>query len=289
MRRGKELTRAALRSFPLPAQGDGDKDAHGRLLVVAGSRETPGSALLCALAAFRSGAGRVRIATVESAAGTLAVHMPEARVIALEEARDGGPTRASVAEIAHRARDADAVVAGPGMARSRNGGAVAAALVSSGRPVVFDAALLHALAPLAPECRAARLPPVLLPNARELASLLHCRRQEVEADPLAAARAAAELYGAMVVAKGAQSQVAAPDGRSWTFRGGAPGLGVSGSGDTLAGIVGALLARGSDPLPALLWGVLLHGEAGAALARKVGPVGFLAREIPDELPVLLAR
>ena len=68
MRRGKELTRAALRSFPLPAQGDGDKDAHGRLLVVAGSRETPGSALLCALAAFRSGAGRVRIATVESAA-----------------------------------------------------------------------------------------------------------------------------------------------------------------------------------------------------------------------------
>ena len=63
---------------------------------------------------------------------------------------------------------------------------------------------------------------------------------------------------------------------------------MSGSGDTLAGIVGGLLARGADPLTALLWGVRLHGEAGALLSRKVGPVGFLAREIPDQIPGLLA-
>jgi NAD(P)H-hydrate repair Nnr-like enzyme with NAD(P)H-hydrate dehydratase domain len=64
---------------------------------------------------------------------------------------------------------------------------------------------------------------------------------------------------------------------------------VSGSGDTLAGIVGGLLARGAEPLTALLWAVLLHGEAGETLARKVGPIGFLAHEIPDEIPALLAR
>jgi NAD(P)H-hydrate repair Nnr-like enzyme with NAD(P)H-hydrate dehydratase domain len=75
----------------------------------------------------------------------------------------------------------------------------------------------------------------------------------------------------------------------WIYKGGAPGLGVSGSGDTLAGIVGGLLARGADSLTALLWGVLLHGEAGEVLSRKVGPIGFLAREIPDEIPALLAR
>ena len=69
----------------------------------------------------------------------------------------------------------------------------------------------------------------------------------------------------------------------------APGLGVSGSGDTLAGIVGGLLARGADPLTALLWGVWLHGEAGGALARRVGPIGFLAREIPAKCPRLLDR
>ncbi len=289
MKRGKELTRSALRSLPLPAQGDGGKDDHGRLLVVAGSRPTPGSALLCATAAFRSGAGRVWIATFADLAIPLSMQMPEALVIPLEETRDGGCTRASVHELADRAHEADAILAGPGMARSRSTAAIAEALLHSDAPLVIDAALLHVLAPLAAECRSARAPPVLLPHSREMAALLGCRTEDVEPDRLAAARAASDLYGAVVVAKGAQSHIAAPDGRTWTFKGGAPGLGVAGSGDTLAGIVGALLARGADPLTALLWGVLLHGEAGAALARKVGPVGFLAREIPDEIPALLAR
>jgi NAD(P)H-hydrate repair Nnr-like enzyme with NAD(P)H-hydrate dehydratase domain len=57
----------------------------------------------------------------------------------------------------------------------------------------------------------------------------------------------------------------------------------------LAGIVGGLLSRGAEPLTALLWGVWLHGEAGASLARKIGPIGFLAREIPNEIPALLPR
>lgn len=289
MKRGRDLTRTALRGFPLPAQADGDKDRHGRLLVVAGSRRTPGSALLCALAGFRGGAGRLWVATFADLALPLSLHMPEAMVIPLEETRDGGCTRASVHELADRACEADAILAGPGMARSRSARAVAEALLHAQAPLAIDAALLHVLAPLAGECRNARVPPVLLPHSREMASLLGCRAEDVERDRLTAARAAADLYGAMVVAKGAQSHVAAPDGRTWTFKGGAPGLGVAGSGDALAGIVGALLARGADPLTALLWGVLLHGEAGAALARKVGPVGFLAREIPDEIPALLAR
>ena len=72
-----------------------------------------------------------------------------------------------------------------------------------------------------------------------------------------------------------------------TYAGGAPGLGVSGSGDVLAGIVGGLLARGAEPLNALLWAVWLHGQAGARLAKKVGRLGFLAHEIADEIPALL--
>ncbi len=108
-------------------------------------------------------------------------------------------------------------------------------------------------------------------------------------DPLGCGRLAAERFHALVLVKCVPSHVVTPGGQAWTYTGGAPGLGVSGSGDTLAGIVGGLLARGGDPLTALLWGVLLHGEAGEALSRKVGPVGFLAREIPDELPALLLR
>jgi NAD(P)H-hydrate repair Nnr-like enzyme with NAD(P)H-hydrate dehydratase domain len=153
---------------------------------------------------------------------------------------------------------------------------------------VLDAALLHSLRPLE-RGKARRTTPVLLPHSGELSSLLDCREAEIESDPVGCGLRAAELYQSIVLVKGVTSHVTTPDGRAWAYRGGAPGLGVSGSGDTLAGIVGGLIARGADPLTALLWSVLLHGEAGEALAKRVGPIGFLAREIPDEIPALLIR
>lgn len=289
MSRAKALTRSALRAFPLPAQEDGGKDEHGRLLVVAGSRQVPGAAILAARAALRSGAGKVRVATVAGVAPPLALQMPELFVVPLAEARNGGCGRASVQQVAKQAQMMDAVVAGPGMRHGSAEAGIAKALLRSGKPVALDAGLLHCLAPVAAESRAAAIPPVLLPQSRELAALLDKTEEEIDSDRLRAANEAAERYGAFVLAKGTQSHIAAPDGRAWTYRGGAPGLGVAGSGDVLSGIVGALLARGAEPLTALLWGVLLHGEAGEALSREVGPIGFLASEIADAIPALLRR
>jgi NAD(P)H-hydrate repair Nnr-like enzyme with NAD(P)H-hydrate dehydratase domain len=128
---------------------------------------------------------------------------------------------------------------------------------------------------------------VLLPDNDELASLLGCDPQEVSRDPLGCGIHAADRYHAIVLVKGPTSHVVPPGGEAWTFESGVPGLGVSGSGDVLAGIVGGLLARGAEPLSALLWAVWLHGQAGAALMRKVGRIGFLAREIAGEIPPLL--
>lgn len=284
-----DLTRSALRAFPLPRQSDGGKDANGRLLIVAGNRQVPGAAILCAMAALRSGAGKVRVATVTGVAPGIALQMPEVLVVPLAESRSGDCARSSVAQVERQAGAMDAIVAGPGLRRGRVTAMIGKALIGSGRPMALDAGLLHDLPRLAENCREAPLPPVLLPHSREMAALLGLDEDEVEADRLAAARKAAEHYRAFVLAKGSDSHIAAPDGRAWTFRGGAPGLGVAGSGDTLAGIVGGLLARGADPLTALLWGVVLHGEAGEQLARKVGSAGFLAREIPDEIPALLDR
>jgi NAD(P)H-hydrate repair Nnr-like enzyme with NAD(P)H-hydrate dehydratase domain len=119
--------------------------------------------------------------------------------------------------------------------------------------------------------------------------LLDCGEEQIDADPIGSGMRAAQLYQANVLVKGVISHVVTPEGACWTYSGGAPGLGVSGSGDTLAGIVGGLASRGADPLTALLWGVWLHGEAGAALAGKIGPIGFLAREIAGEIPGLLPR
>ena len=289
MKAAKPLTRAALKSFPLPPVVDGDKETKGRILIIAGCRELAGAALLVASAAMRAGAGKLRMATVESVAVGTSLAMPEAMVLGLEEARDGGFTRPSVRRLRKEANFSDVVVAGPGLAAATTCKALAEALLKSSATIVLDAALLHSLKPLDPSKRGSDAMPVLLPHAGELASLLGCDETVIAADPLACGRKAAELYQAIVLVKGITSHVVAPDGRAWSFTGGAPGLGVSGSGDTLAGIVGGLIARGADSLTALLWAVLLHGEAGEALARKVGPVGFLARELPNEIPALLPR
>jgi len=210
-------------------------------------------------------------------------------VVGLPEADDGGFAGAAVDRIAECAVDVDAVIAGPGVKRSYVCKRIADVLLESDASLALDVAFLETLEPLHERTLARHTMPILLPNAKELASLLDCKPEHVEQDPVGCGVRAAELYRSVVLVKGVKSNVVTPDGQSWTYGGGAPGLGVSGSGDVLAGIVGGLLARGAEPLNALLWSVWLHGEAGARLAMKVGPIGFLAREITDEIAALLPR
>ncbi|MEO7364939.1 MAG: NAD(P)H-hydrate dehydratase [Sphingomicrobium sp.] len=285
MKSGKPLNRSALRSHPLPSVVAGGKETKGRILILAGSRDVPGAALLAATAAMRAGAGKLKIVTVGSVAPHIATAMPEAMVVGLPEQRGGGFAPSAAEMIAREADDADAIVAGPGMAPGKICKQIGEILLNSSAGLAMDAALLRSLSPTANVERAS--PPLLLPHAGELASLLECQEQAITADPVGCGLRCAELYRSIVLVKGVVSHVVHPDGRAWTYRGGAPGLGVSGSGDVLAGIVGGLLARGAGPLVALLWGVWLHGEAGAALAKKIGPIGFLAREIAAEVPALL--
>jgi hydroxyethylthiazole kinase-like uncharacterized protein yjeF len=276
-----------LKRFPLPEIASGDKDARGSILIIAGSREVAGAALLTAMGAMRAGAGRLQIVTVESAAPGLSISMPEAMVTGLAEGRDGGFAPSTVKPLAERAAQADIVVAGPGMRGNGSTAKLAAALVGAGKRLVLDAALLHALPERRTEVARSDCPTILLPHAGEMASLLDCKEGEVEEDPVAAGRRCADLYDCVTLVKGVQSHIVTPDGQAFRYEGGSPGLGVSGSGDTLAGIVGGLLTRGADPLEALLWGVWCHGEAGRRLGKKVGTLGYLAREIPDEVPGVL--
>lgn len=278
------LDRSALRQHPIPGVIDGDKETKGRILIIAGSRDVPGAALLAATAAMRSGAGKLRIATASSIATGIGIAMPEAMVVGMAEDPDGGFAPSTAKELRAQAEKVDAVVAGPGLKESEACGKIAAELLSCKAALALDAALLRALQP--PKSNHSPLP-ILLPHAGELASLLDCEETEIELDPVGCGMRAADRYGSIVLVKGVTSHVVTPGGEAWTYGGGSPGLGVSGSGDVLAGIVGGLLARGADPLNGLLWAVFLHGQAGAALAKKVGPIGFLARQIADEVPRLL--
>ena len=283
------LDRAALDANPLPRVVDGDKETKGRILIIAGSREVPGAALLAARAAMRAGAGKLRIATVESIAPHVAVAMPEAMVIGLPEHRDGGFAGSAIEKIEELAAQADAIVAGPGMSPGITCKRISDVLLRAPARLALDAGLLRSLEPLDDKELGRAIMPVLLPHAGELGTLLDIEEAQVDAKPVQAGHRAAQLYCSMVLVKGVTRHLVHPDGRAWKYDGGAPGLGVSGSGDVLAGIVGGLLARGAEPLAALLWGVWLHGEAGAALAKTIGPIGFLAREIAEQVPALLAR
>ncbi|UFN49469.1 NAD(P)H-hydrate dehydratase [Roseomonas sp. OT10] len=288
------LDEALLRGLPLPAHRDGDdKDARGSVLVVGGSLEVPGAVLLAGEAALRAGAGRLQVAVPRSLAPPLGLALPEALAMGLPESPEGGIAPTAAGPLRERAGRVDALLVGPGMA----GEAATAALVGTllaalpegeGPAILLDACALTRL----PEGRealrrhAGRI--VVTPHAGEMASLLGTGREAVLADPLGAARRAAAQLQAVVAMKGGRTFVVTPQGEAWICEHGCVGLGTSGSGDTLAGIVAGLLARGAAPAVATLWGVWLHAEAGQRLSRRHGPVGFLAREIPGEVPAIMA-
>jgi len=286
------LDREALRRFPLPHHpGDSDKEGRGRLLVIAGSRELAGAALLAGTGGLRAGAGKLQVATGASIAPALGVALPEARVVGCPETEEGCIAAEAIGALLEWAGAAQAILVGCGLQHGLPLDELLDSLLASGldKPLVLDAAVLGSLAPRAEMVRAWRGGAVLLPHSREMARLLECETGEVEADPLDAARRAAETFGAVALLKGQFSHIVAPDGRAFRFEGGGVGLATSGSGDVLAGIVGGLCARGADALTAALWGIWLHGEAGRNLAKRVGRIGFLAREILDEVPALMEQ
>lgn len=277
------LTPELLRHWPLPLDGSDDKDARGRAFVVGGAPSMPGPVLLAGIAALRAGAGKLQIGVPSSILLHVATAVPEALVVPLEE-KDGAILVSCAGEIAERAGKADALVIGPGMPEKESAALVAEVARATRTPLVVDAGALAA-------CRndidfGGRA--VLTPHAGELVGLVRRPRETIEADPERYAKEAAATFNACVALKGPRTYIALPDGRCVLNTEGHVGLATSGSGDTLAGVIGGILARGVEPLGAAAWGVYLHALAGKALADRMG-VGFLARELLAEIPPIMKR
>lgn len=276
----------ALRRWPLPPLDDGaDKEARGRVVVIGGSREVAGAILLAGTAALRAGAGKLVLATVASAAAPLAIAMPEARVIALPETSAGGVDPDGVPALESVVRDACAVLVGPGMVDPLATTELVLRLMPwlRGRRVVLDARAMDVVTRL----HRFDEPVLLTPHAGEMAHLSGEPKEAVLAEPLQAAREAARRWNAVVALKGPQTVIARPDGGAWLHEAGNVGLATSGSGDTLAGAIAGLAARGATLEQACAWGVVLHARAGEQLAERLGPVGYLARELPLEMLAVL--
>lgn len=279
-----------LRNLPLPQPAAGSKEERGRVCILGGSREVPGAVLLAAMGAMRAGAGKLQIATVESRAASLAIAIPEALVIGLQETPAGGVQAGAIGSIAARWSNSHAMLVGPGMVEDQDTHQILQFLLDSiGEAIlVVDAGALPQITDLGENLRqhAGRI--IITPHAGEMAKLLGVDKDAVEADPTSAALGLTEEFSLIVIMKGSNTVITAPNG-VWRYEGGGVGLATSGSGDVLAGIVAGLAARGTKPEAAAMWGVFLHGEAGSRLSAQVGPLGFLAREIPPLIPKLMSE
>lgn len=292
-----DVTTQLLRAWPLPMPGaEGDKEQRGHVLILGGSREMPGAVILAATAALRAGAGKLTVATGASVAQLVALAMPEARVIGLAETEAGGFLPDAIDVLDPLADRIDAILIGPGMqdeaAAAELVHGLLARLHGSNTAVVLDACamgtLLHAPADWAPgEAFRFAQPVIVTPHCGEMAHLTGIEKCDIVSGPDARALASAAAWNAVVALKGARTVIASPDGELWQHEGGNVGLAISGSGDTLAGIIAGLAARGAALEQAACWGVALHARAGERLAERMGVLGYLAREIPNEIPGLL--
>jgi ADP-dependent NAD(P)H-hydrate dehydratase len=284
------VTPTLLRAHALPSHDQrGDKKARGSVLVIAGSVEVPGAALLAGLGALRAGAGILRIATCRSNAAHLGMAMPEAMIIGCRETPSGGIDPSESGRLSELAGDDDAVLIGPGMIDEPAVGELTSALLRrvEGPAFTLDAAAFTTLSQDDALLRRHGGRIILTPHSGEMAAFLQVSRDEIDQDPLKVARHAAGALRAVVAMKGASTHVVSPDGEACLSENGTVGLGTSGSGDTLAGILSGLLARGTPPFWATVWAVYMHGEAGQRLAKRNGTFGLLAREIPGEIPSIM--
>ena len=259
--------------------GGASRDAHkydrGHTLVVSGPLEMSGAARLSARAALRIGSGLV---TVAAPADALAAHASQFNAIMLAKGQGPDALRRHLSD-----RRKNAVVLGPGLGLEAATSGHIEAVLASGASVVLDADALTLAAMTRDEFVAAigahaERPVVLTPHEGEFARLF----PQLQGSKLERARAAAKSSGSVVVLKGPDTVIAAPDGRAAINENAPPWLGTAGSGDVLAGMIAGLLAQGVPGFEAACAGVHMHGAAALAFGR-----GLVAEDIPEQLPLIL--
>jgi NAD(P)H-hydrate epimerase len=258
----------------VPRRGAGDtKFTAGSLLVVGGAPGTTSAAVLSARAALRADAGYV---TLSVPTASLAV----AETLALEPVTRGFEWDDALDALRGDVERASALAVGPGLGRSDEARELVRGLLERSQlPAVVDADGLFGLEPVE---RGAPL--VLTPHAGEAARLLDVGSGEVSARRLDAAARLADRFGAVVLLKGADTIVRAPDGRTIVCDTGPPSLATAGTGDVLTGILGAFLAKGLDPVDAAAAAAVAHGLAARAVPHRAG---LVASDVVEALPAVL--
>ncbi|MBM3784749.1 MAG: NAD(P)H-hydrate dehydratase [Acidobacteria bacterium] len=263
-----------------PRAKGGHKGTYGHVLVLAGSRGKPGAAALAGMAALRSGAGLVTVASAESVTGAIGAHAPELMMEGLAETPEGGIADQDVEALL---RGKSVVAIGPGMGLAASTVALVRRLIATCTvPMIVDADALNALA--GREWPGAAGPRVLTPHPGEMARLLG----HPVTSRLDDAREFAKHFGLTLLLKGQRTVIATPDGNCWINPTGTPAMATAGSGDVLTGMLAGLTAQnGARQLEAVLAAAWLHGKAGECAAAVLGEMPVTATDLLRFLPEAL--
>jgi NAD(P)H-hydrate epimerase len=283
------------RAYP-PRDRAAHKGRFGHVLVIGGSVGKTGAAVLAATGAMAAGAGLVTVATSVPALPLVAGGRPEIMTEPLASTPAGSIAHEGTDRALALVEGRDAVVLGPGLGQEPSTREFVRQFVRRCRvPLVVDADGLNALSPsVAGEVAAVQAlrreaPTMVTPHPGEMARLIGSSTGDVQRRRVEIARALALETGAVVVLKGHRTVVVRPDGRAAVNPTGNPGMATGGSGDVLAGVMGALCARGLDAWTAATSGVYLHGAAGDDAAFRRGEEGLLAGDLLDGLAAVLRR
>jgi NAD(P)H-hydrate epimerase len=301
-----------------PILYDASKYSRGSLLVLAGSQRFVGAAVLCARAAARTGAGYVTLAVPASVAPIAQAHLLSIPVIAAAQPQEApeqlqnskGPKNEhrpeskgvfapeGLSDILSAVTHINAIVCGPGLTSAPEALAFAAQVAKTvSVPVLLDADALRAVGSMGVGSMADRgvgspqnrplladdgtAPLILTPHAGELQRLLAATGAKDTAD-------LARITGAVVVAKGPETLIVSPS-QSQLFTAGTPALATAGTGDVLSGIIGSLLAQGTEPYEAACIGVQLHSQAGRIAEQHFGTRSVMAEDVIEALAEVIQK
>lgn len=268
---------------------DSNKGSYGKLLCVCGSMRMQGAAVLCANAAVKSGAGLITCAFPQKAYCAIAPKLTEPLMLPLPDDEKGFLVTDAISEIGEKLNQSTAVVTGCGLGVTEGTREVLKYILNNAScPVIIDADGLNILSENINILKTVGVPVVLTPHPGEMSRLLNRSINEIQADRISACKELSQKTGAVVFLKGSNTVIAF-ENEVYINPTGNQGMAKGGSGDVLSGIIGALLAQGTDPLKSAVCGAYIHGLCGDLLAERYSLTGLTPSMLIDGLPLLFSK
>lgn len=258
------------------------KGTFGKILIIAGSKNMAGAAYFAAKAAYRTGAGLVKVMTPEENRLLIQEKLPEAILSVYDTEQALQETEEFRMYVKQQTEWADVIVLGPGIGTEEHSRLLVEAVLSDAYvPIILDADAINLVAryPYLKKYFTENI--ILTPHLSECARFLETSVEEIKEHLIETAREVAERFGVSCVLKDAATVTARKDGVVFVNRSGSPAMAKGGSGDVLCGVIAGFLALGMEECDAASLGVYVHGLAGEAAERKFGAHSVLAGELAD--------